>query len=285
VSDDGAYAIVIIALLGNPFSPAYARARAAGVTTPASFSSLNVAIYGRGAHVWSLRERVADYTQNVSSLQIGPNSMEWDNDVLVVRIDERTTPFGRPVRGTIRVTPQAMPGLALPLDAAGRHTWWPVAPVSRIDVQMSEPALRFEGHGYHDANAGDAPLEADFRGWSWARARDGDRALVTYDVVDKQGARRTHAFAVGEGVTALDEIAPLRLPRGRWGVDRHIAADRGATAQIVRSLEDGPFYTRAMVRTTLGGRPVVALQETLSAERLTRAWVRFLTGFRMGKAA
>jgi carotenoid 1,2-hydratase len=285
VSDDGAYAIVVIALLGNPFSPAYARARAAGETVaPSSFSALNVAIYGRGARVWSLRERVANCVHGAAELRLGPNSMSWEKDALVVRIDERTTPFGRPIRGIVRLTPQATPGLALPLDAAGRHTWWPVAPLSRIDVALSEPALRFEGQGYHDANAGDAPLDDDFRGWSWARARAGNRALVTYDVVERQGSRRTLAFAIDHGVTTLD-VAPLRLPRGHWGVERHIAADRGATAEILRSLEDGPFYTRALVRTHLGGSPVIALQETLSAERLRRAWVRFLTGFRMGKAS
>ena len=288
MSDDGAYAIVVIALLGSPFSPTYAKARAAGVTMPWSFSALNVAIYGRDVRVWSLRERAAHCVHNANCLRFGPSTMAWENEALVVRVDERTTPFGRPVRGTIRITPQVAPGPALALDTAQRHTWWPVAPVARIAVDMREPALRFEGHGYHDANAGDAPLESDFRGWSWARARDGDRALVTYDVMEARGTRRTHAFSIGaagEGVTLLEDISPTPLPKGRWGVARHIAADCGADARIVRSLEDGPFYTRALVSTRLGGRPVVALQETLSAERLARSWVRFLTGFRMGKVA
>jgi carotenoid 1,2-hydratase len=49
----------------------------------------------------------------------------------------------------------------------------------------------------------------------------------------------------------------------------------------VRTLEDGPFYARALIETQVEGRPVVAMHETLAAHRLRRGIVRILTEFRM----
>ena len=49
VSFDGAFAIVVIALVGNPFSPAYARARVRTCeVSPLTYSAMNVALYGPG---------------------------------------------------------------------------------------------------------------------------------------------------------------------------------------------------------------------------------------------
>ena len=123
LSDDGAWSIVLIALLGNPFSPAYARARTKGKGVRAlDFCSLNVAIYGPGGTLWALHERpVADANRDARSVEIGKSRVHWEGDALVIEIDEETSPFARPLRGKVRFRPTALEGSALSLDEAGLH--------------------------------------------------------------------------------------------------------------------------------------------------------------------
>lgn len=288
MSDDGAHAIVVIALLGNPFSPAYARARAAGARLQAlDFCALNVGVYARDRSAWALHERpIATSDRGPASLCIGTSTMRWDGDALVVDIDERSAPFGGRVRGTVTLHPAALGPDARALDGGGLHTWWPIAPRGRIEVALDEPGLRFAGHGYLDANAGDVPLEATFARWTWSRATiDGRRTAITYDVVERSGSERSFAIAIDaqrEEVEALPGLRDAPLPRTRWRLDRSARTeDRGAPPRIARELEDTPFYARALVETRLGGASVVAVHEELSLERLERGWVRFLLPFRM----
>ncbi|HJK97565.1 MAG TPA: carotenoid 1,2-hydratase [Polyangiaceae bacterium LLY-WYZ-14_1] len=298
MSDDGSLAIVVIAMVGNPFSPEYFRARRRGGASALHHAAMNVALYGRRRGLLSpgtpsafaLDEGPIPHAfRTAGGLRIGRSTMAWEGDRLVVDLDERTTELGvgrpRPVRGRIVITPEAMPGLDLPIDEHGQHRWWPVAPLARIDVALREPAVRFSGHGYHDANAGEVGLERSFDRWSWSRARlpRGAGAALTYDVRCRSGATRTHAFRVaGNGdVDGLGDTWTAPLERSAWGLDRVARVDRGASARLVRSLEDGPFYTRSLVETRLRGAPVLAMHESLAGDRLRQAWVRFCTAYRM----
>jgi carotenoid 1,2-hydratase len=283
VSDDGRAAVVVIALLGNPFSPAYLRARDLGPAGALGHCSMNVAVYARGASAWALDERpLAGHERAADGVAIGGSSMRWDGDRLVIDVDERTTPFRRPVRGRIVLRPEARTGLDLPIDERGEHRWWPVAPLARIEVDLPWPGVRFSGHGYHDANAGAVPLEAAFESWSWSRARS-DGALLTYDVACSSGAERSLAFRVTPrgDVEDLDRLGSARLAPTVWALPRRARADRGHGGRVVRSLEDGPFYARSLVATRLGGGPVVAMHETLAPHRLRRDWVRRIIGARI----
>ncbi len=81
---------------------------------------------------------------------------------------------------------------------------------------------------------------------------------------------------------AVEGLEETTLPSTLWSLDRTARVDRDARgASVVRGLEDGPFYARALVRGRLLGEETVAMHEVLSGERLRRSWVRFLTGFRM----
>lgn len=288
MSDDGKSAVVVIALLGNPFSPAYANARERGPADALPFSSMNVALYGDAASAWALAEqKVAPAERAAESLVIGRSRIGWEGDRLVVDIDEQTTPFFRrqPLRGRIVVHPEARSGLEIDIDERGQHRWWPVAPLARIEVDLKVPGVRFSGHGYHDANAGDVPLEATFETWNWSRARtpSGDAALLTYDVTCSSGAEPHLAFQVKKDGTVEHLERSWRAPLGRslWQLARHARVDEGAAARVVRSLEDGPFYARALVETRVFGHPVVAMHEQLAAHRLRQRWVRFCTGYKM----
>ncbi len=249
---------------------------------------MNVCVYGpRGAR-FALRETAIDPSaRGGSGVAIGRSSMEWRGDALVATVDERSTPFGAPIRGRVTLHPDLTPSPSVALDAQQAHMWWPVCASGRIEAELWNPEVRFNGRGYHDANAGAAPLEDSFRSWSWSRASlPGSGAVITYDVDDRFGGQRSVAWTLGPGKQrqTLPELSTVALPRTRWRLARAARADRGARATSLRELEDTPFYSRSLVGTTLGGAPVVAMHETLSLERLRTAWVRFLVNFRTGSA-
>ncbi len=284
MSDDETAAIVVIALIGNPFSPDYHGARARGDASALGYSSMNVALYARGASAWALQEQqICETDRSASDLAIGTSSMRWEGDQLVVEIDERTSPIARSLRGRVVIHPEVQPGLELAIDAEGEHRWWPVAPVARIEADFAEPRIAFSGHGYHDANAGSRPIDAAFERWSWSRARFEQSALLTYDVVPSSGDERALALRVGKDGSVEDLERTWRTPlvTTSWRLPRQIRVDEGSEARVVRSLEDGPFYARALVETQLGGQRVVAVHEELAAHRLRSPVVRLLTRARM----
>ncbi len=280
MSDDGQYGIVVIALIGSPFSAAYAADRTADAHR---FCAMNVAVYGPRGGRFSLTERAID-GRSADGIAIGASTMRWNGDELVIRVDERSTPWHSPIRGTIRLRPECAPARAHALDEDRDHQWWPVAPVARITVSLDAPDLHFTGHGYHDANAGSVPLEASFARWSWSRARlSGNRAAVIYDCVDRLGRERQIGRILDDrGGRDLDIEARRELPSTLWGLSRSTRAH--GPARLIRTLEDGPFYARSLLSTEIHGERVVAMHEELSCDRLARSWVRFLIGFRMRRA-
>jgi len=292
VSDDGAWSLVVIAMFGNPFSPAYARARERGEDfDPLAFSTLNVALYGPGlAKRWCLTERaLGSRDRDADGATFGRSSMRWQDGALVVELDERTSPTGRRVRGRAVFHPECHPAGPVALDDDAAHLWWPVAPDGALEVELDEPRVSFRSRGYHDANAGGAPLESAFAGWTWSRAHAGGRTIITYDTQTRDGRARLHALQVERdgGVVLLPGVRRTPLDTTVWGIRRHAHCDDDgrAGASVVRSLEDTPFYARALVRTRLAGAPATAMLETLSADRLRRAWVRFLLQFRMSRGS
>ena len=138
VSDDGCLAIVVIALLGNPFSPRYARARRAGPADALRYSSMNVAVYARTRKecAWTLTEQaVSAEARSGEGVAIGASAMRWEGERLVVDIDERT-PLGRRVRGKVVLEPETHTNLEIVLDPRAEHRWWPIAPRARVLVEL-----------------------------------------------------------------------------------------------------------------------------------------------------
>lgn len=287
-------------MVGNPFSPSYARARAAGGRAPAlDHCSMHVAIYRRGRAIWSLEEGPLDpRARRPRDMTMGRSWIGWVGDRLVVDLDERSVPFnlvpfrrsrlhrlppGRPVRGRITIHPEAMPGESLGIDADGLHRWWPIAPTARITVELTSPELRFRGHGYHDANAGPVALEQAFDSWTWSRCRTGDRAWLTYDVTDRDGQQRSHALTVAPDgdMQAITDSASVSLGRSTWQLDRRARLPAPGDARVARSLEDGPFYARAVIEQRWSDHRAVAMHETLAAHRLRRRWVQLCAGYRI----
>ncbi len=286
-SDDGKNGITIIALIGSVFSPYYAAMRRRPMGgDPLHHLSLNVAIYGEGKR-WCMTERGRDSLQrDKTRLQIGPSSLEWDGDSLIIHIDEITVPFPRRLRGTVRVHPTAVLGQAYPLDPAGRHHWEPIAPCARVEVDLNRPSLRWSGHGYLDSNRGDEPLEARFRRWDWSRTALKHGAAVLYDVTrrDGDGPVLGLRFDPAGGVEPFEPPPRIKLPKTMWRVERETRVDPQGGARVLATLEDTPFYARSALETKLLGETATAMHESLCLDRFNSRWVQMLLPFRIPRA-
>ena len=275
----------MIALLGSVFSPYYAAARAgARAPDPLDHCSMNVALYGPRRDHWALTERGRDAVhREPRALAIGPSAMWWEGGALVIDLDEVTAPFGARIAGRVRIYPEELDGSPLTLDAAGKHSWWPIAPAARAEVELTHPGLRFRGAAYHDANAGDEALERAFSGWTWSRVACRERAMITYDVTALNGDRRLISRSFERGGRVHDDVPVVerRLPSTRWGLDRRIQVGPEAKPELLRTLEDTPFYSRSLVRASYLGDSAVGTHEALSLGRFASRWVQLLLPFRM----
>jgi carotenoid 1,2-hydratase len=275
---------VVIAFLGSVFSPYYAMARRRGDTDPLEHCAINVALYRPRGGRWAMTERRRTAVQRTAdTLAIGPSHVAWDGRAFTIEVHETAVPLPRPVRGRIRVHPAALADHVWALDAAGRHTWQPIAPSARVEVAFEQPDVAWSGSGYVDSNFGARPLEQDFRRWSWARAdRDGG-AAVTYDVQRRDGSRDGLALRFDRHATATPFAAPdmTLLPRTGWRLERRLRCDDGYRPSVVRTLEDAPFYARSTVATRWDGADVVAMHESLSLDRFDRRVVQAMLPFRM----
>lgn len=270
------------------FSPYYAAARRRGAADPLDHCAVNVALYGRGSARWAMTERGRTrVARDAATLQIGPSELHWNGQSLAIEIDERTVPWPSRLRGRVRVHPLALPRREHPLDAVGRHHWQPIAPAARVEVDLRLPALRWSGAGYFDTNRGSVPLEDDFVRWDWSRAAlPGDAAAVLYDVERRDGGQTSLALRFDRDGSAHELDAPPRvaLPPSGWRVARGTRSD--GDAQVLRTLEDAPFYARSLLQTTCcGATAVTAMHESLALDRFARRWVQALLPFRMPRRA
>ena len=229
-----------------------------------------------------MTERAAA-TRDATHLSIGPSALRWDGDCLVIRIDEVTMPVPSRLRGEVRVHPAALTRRSFALDESGRHLWSPVAPVSRVEVALDSPALRWSGPGYLDSNEGTAALEADFVEWDWCRAPTPAGATILYNARRRVGGAQSLALQVDRAgsVTPVAPPPEAALPATRWRLPRHTRADTGAMPRVRQTLEDTPFYSRSVIETRLHGEDVVAVHEGLSLDRFAAPWVQAMLPFRM----
>ncbi len=230
--------------------------------------------------------------RSADSFAIGPSAVSWDGTSLRIDIDEVTVPIPGRVRGTVRVHPIMVTDHVERLDAAGRHRWWPVAPASRVAVELSSPSLCWSGPGYFDSNWGDAPLESDFPDWDWCRTALGpggrEGAAILYDVRRRDGTGKTVPIHIRPDGSVEPFAAPPRvtLPRTSiWRVPRETGCEPGGEARVSATFLDAPFYARSVVETRLLGRPVTAMHESLALDRFASGWVQMLLPFRMPRVA
>ena len=291
LSDDGEYGLSIIAFVGSVFSPYYALARRlqGGVADPENFCALNVALYGKGGKRWTMTERGRQHIQrSAHHYQIGPSSLHWNGQALTFDIDEINVPWPKRVRGRVTVKPDGLCRFVTALDNEGRHRWGPIAPCSRVQVEMDSPRLSWSGHAYMDSNEGDEPVENGFWDWDWARAEmaNGDTSVV-YDVRPKSGPGRvvSQRFSPDGSHTPFEAPARYALPASAWRIKRAMCSEPGTVPEIVSTLEDTPFYARSLLKTRLLGEDLTAVHETLDVPRLVSWPVRWMLPWKMPRRA
>jgi len=274
--------------VGSVFSPRYARENG----DPRKHVALNVALYrlDGGASEWVFAEHDGRAShRSATELSVGSSLLTRSDDELTISFDEHTSPFPRPalprrLRGTLRLRGDLRGGAPpISLDERGDHRWWPVLPQGELSVDVPELGLRWQGKGYHDANDGEAPLATAFRRWTWGRFHQGPRSLITYDAEPLRGPTRSVALRLdGDRREVLPGFAAHRVGRGAWGLPVSAPSDRGARPPtLAHTLEDSPFYGRHVVDASLLGERCRGITETLSVERFSQEWVRFLLPFRM----
>jgi carotenoid 1,2-hydratase len=284
MSDDGQFGLSLIAFVGSVFSPYYAKAiRSGAQPNPLDHCALNVALYMPKTKYWAMTERPAQSVKrNQESFTIGPSSLHWDGQALHIDINEMSVPFFRRIQGRISVYPNLLFNFSTPLDENGLHFWGPIAPSSRVVVNLKHPNQSWTGHAYLDSNEGVEPIHQAFREWDWSRSHMMDNSCaVIYDCQLQNGADKLLALKFRsdgqiENFQAPDQVS---LSKTGWKMDRRLRCEQNIHS--VQQLEDTPFYQRAMIQNTLMGERVVSFHETLNAERFNSRWVQALLPWRM----
>ncbi|PVZ50478.1 carotenoid 1,2-hydratase [Thalassobacter stenotrophicus] len=266
MSEDGSRAISIIAFIGSVFSPWY---RWSGRKDPANHCCINVATYGRGGR-WTMTDRGRSALKlSDETMTVGPSSLHWDGEKLVIDLNEISTPHAQRLAGKVTIRPKTLTSVELPLTDDGRHVWRPFAPSSDIEVDLNRPGWRWNGHGYFDSNFGTAALEDDFSYWTWGRYPVPGGSVTFYDADRRDGSELSVAVRFGDDGSVEEIPGPprTRMARSRWLVRRETRADPGTAPREVKMMLDAPFYSRSAVKTMIDGHETIGVHEALDLNR------------------
>jgi carotenoid 1,2-hydratase len=286
-SDDKEHALVVIAMLGNVFSPAYRKARKranAEGANPLDFCTMNVALYNKsGQQVWALTE-TAKVARSPIHLTIGKSTLALSGNTLLLSIDEQAASGSKVIRGTVEIDLRDVLNHSFDLNGDGKHTWRPIQPTARCQVSLESPAVRFSGAAYVDSNHGTEALEDGFTRWNWSRATSAEGvSWISYETESKNEKRALHLFhSEGALERVIAPAAVTRLSKGSYGL---VSTGRIDTLESVQTLEDSPFYARSLVTGQIGSHTVTMVHEHVDLERFAKPWVQFLIPFRMRKEA
>ncbi len=226
--------------------------------------------------------------QSESVLQIGPSSMRWEKNCLIIDIDEISSlPLVSRVKGKVVVTPSAVTNVELPLTEDGAHIWRPFAPTAHISVDLNGKDWQWEGHGYFDANFGIRALEEDFRYWTWGRFPISGGSTCFYDATRLDGSELAAAVNFASNGSASEIASPPKaiLRRSLWGLFRETRADAGYKPKKVRNMLDAPFYSRSAIKTQLNGIETVGVHEALDLIRFRNPVMKPVLAVRVPRRA
>ena len=284
LSEDKTEGLTLIALVGNYCSPYYAAARRKGNAKAENHCAINAILYRPSGSRWSMTERAANsVSRSTNHMSIGPTTLQWKDDHLIIDLNEITVPLPSRLRGQIKVELPPLCKSVFAIDGTGNHLWWPAAPSSKIQVDLKHPNLSWKGHAYLDSNRGIEPLENYFHFWDWYRRPDpSGGTIVTYNTQPLKHAANSLAIKIASNgdVEKLGKTDFIELPETPiWKIKRSTRAD--STCNILRTLEDTPFYSRSLVQSTVNGRSLTGFHESMALDRFKKRWVQLLLPFRM----
>ncbi len=215
--------------------------------------------------------------QTQDSLTVGPSEMRWQNDRLIVSINERSVPHGDVLSGSVEIEPTNITDIEIPLHEQGTHIWRPFAPSSKIRVNLNKAGWQWQGHGYFDANFGTAALEDDFSYWTWGRFPTSEGTTCFYDASRRDGSDDL-AIALEfkyDGTVAEIEAPPIQqFETSLWRVRRETRCDLNHTPKQTKMMLDAPFYCRSGVETVINGEQSAGVHEALDLDRFANPFLK-----------
>jgi carotenoid 1,2-hydratase len=266
-----------IFMIGAVFSARYAVGAARGAS-PLEHCAVNFALYDRGRRrCWVFSEYGGVVRDGEETLWIGRSCLARGADGRVeLVVDDRTAPWGRPVRARLGLTPACAPVAPVALDDGGHHWWQPLACRATARLVLPDEGIDVAGLGYHDTNWGDEPLGGRLPGWRWGRVHGAERTGVA--LVPPAPRPAIHLVASARGVAAVPPAAaPDAGARSGWALrlPARIAAG-GIDVPAEALLESAPFYARQEGRRD----GLMALGEVADFHRFRSPWIRWMARFR-----
>ncbi|HVG57740.1 MAG TPA: carotenoid 1,2-hydratase [Hyalangium sp.] len=273
----GEHSAVFIFMVGSLFSPRYSvAARRGGL--PREHCAVNFALYHRGTRRhWVLSEYAVMEQESPHRLRIGRSTLSYSGETVRMEVDERTAPWGRPVRARLVLEPVTPLGDEVQLVPELPHWWQPMAPRARALLEVDTEGVRAEGMGYHDTNHGAEQLGKRLSGWHWSRTHGEHETVVDYVLPDGTSPVRVTAapgrMRCERG--ASGEVLPTE--RTGWGlrVPRHLRAGTTVVG-APRLLESSPFYARVEARQ----HGLDTLGEVADFRRFHSPLIRWMAHFR-----
>lgn len=271
----GPYTVVCIFMVGAVFSPRYAAAARRGAR-PLDHCAVNCAVYRGGRRIaWAFTEHMGADAGD-ASLRIGTSRFAYGaGGTVEIVVDERTAPWGRPLRVDLVLEPSAPPAPEVRVDGQGPHRWEARLPRARARLAVDGEEAR--GVGYHDTNHGPERLGAALRGWRWTRVHGPETTWIRYR--PPAPARGLEVVAAADGTTLRDAILPAEpLRRSGWGLALPLRLAAGPVELPAPAvLESSPFYARLEATAPT----LHAVGEVADFRRFDSPLVRWMAHFRM----
>ncbi len=287
ISENADFGITLIAFVGSVFSPYYFRARKKNAATnPDNYCALNIAFHENQKKYWCMTERSAKHVYRSSEIfEMANSSITWNGSYLEFKIQEYTVPLPSKVSGVVRVHPHYINTNNYFLEDSQKHAWCPIAPCSHVEVEMQRPNFQWHATGYFDSNWGAEPLENGFRSWNWSCTKmNEEERVIQYHTVNRNNTNTDLGFhfASDGKITAREQQIAKILPETKiWRVPRKAYVEDDRNVNVLKTLEDTPFYSRSVLNSETQDKSILTIHESLELDRFKKPLTQFMLPFRM----
>ena len=239
--------------------------------------------YGKKGR-WTMTERgESAVILKDDTFKVGPSSMSWVNNKLIVDIDELTTPHLSRLKGQVIIEPSQISNIEVPLKSDGTHIWRPFSPISKIHVDLNIKGWNWSGHGYLDGNFGTRALEDDFSYWTWSRLTGNSESMTFYDANLRDGSifNLGLRFDNNGDIDFIEGVPKTSFSRSLWQVYREARSDSGYQPRQIQNFLDSPFYSRSKIRTRIQGNEVEGVHEALDLNRFANPLIKPMLALRI----